>query len=119
MHFGLRAMVSTCLPSMRNIFSSLHYFLRSLGFHIFSGGGGSCRRQGKSAAPRGRRASVVGLIRVLAASFGHDEVKRARGGRVRASHRYQPPAQPPRFFKESATFWGVRGGGGVWRDFVV
>ena len=31
-----------------------------LWFHCFKGGGGSCRRQGKSAAPRGRRASLVG-----------------------------------------------------------
>ena len=33
-------------------------------FHCFKGGGGSCRRQGKSAAPRGRRGSGGGLIRV-------------------------------------------------------
>ena len=33
-------------------FLSFHYFLRSLDFHRFlKGGGGSCRRQGKSAAP--------------------------------------------------------------------
>ena len=31
----------------------LLFDFRSLGFHIFSEGGGSCRRQGKSAAPRG------------------------------------------------------------------
>ena len=57
------------------------------------GGGGSCRRQGKSAAPLARRGAVVGLIRGLAPSFGHDEVERARGGRgLRIP---QLPAPPP------------------------
>ena len=37
-------------------------FLRSLGFHIFSGGGGSCRRQGKSAAPAGARGVRLWLV---------------------------------------------------------
>ena len=43
-----------CNPSIDfHHFSLLHHFLRSLDFHRFSGGGGSCRRQGKSAAPDG------------------------------------------------------------------
>ncbi len=41
-------------------FCSLHYFIRSLVFQCFLGGGGSCRRQGKSAAPVGRRGERVG-----------------------------------------------------------
>ena len=90
----------------------LHSVLRSLAFHCFLEGGGSCRRQGKSAAPAGAgRASVVGLIRVLAASFGHDEVKRARGARVRGPHIFQPPAPRPapleRYCKnEGSGGWG-------------
>ena len=42
---------------------------RSLGFHIFPGGGGSCRRQGKSAAPRGA-AWVSGWFATCSCSFG-------------------------------------------------
>ena len=37
-----------------------HVFYISCLSTLFSGGGGSCRRQGKSAAPRGRRASYRG-----------------------------------------------------------
>ena len=40
---------------MESATSVFLYIFRSLGFHIFPGGGGSCRRQGKSAAPSGRR----------------------------------------------------------------
>ena len=49
-------------------FTAIHLSLiqisRSLGLHFFSGGGGSCRRQGKSAAPHGgaRRAVLVGSV---------------------------------------------------------
>ena len=43
-NFGFRPLKSFCAPS----------FFRSLYCHSFLGGGGSCRRQGKSAAPRGR-----------------------------------------------------------------
>ena len=52
-----------CLWCMRNALFSpsnpgfCHVGRRSLDCHNFLGGGGSCRRQGKSAAPRGRRAS--------------------------------------------------------------
>ena len=47
----------------RHRVSCHHRFLRSLDFHRFlKGGGGSCRRQGKSAAPSGgaRRVVLVG-----------------------------------------------------------
>ena len=97
----------------------LHSVLRSLAFHCFLGGGGSCRRQGKSAAPRARRASVVGLIRALAASFGHDEVKRARGARVRSGPIYQPPRTGARPAREVLQKWGVRGLGASGAVFVV
>ena len=97
----------------------LHNVLRSLAFHCFLGGGGSCRRQGKSAAPSGRRGTVVGLIRVLAGSFGHDEVKRARGARVRGGPRYQPPRTRARPAREVLQKWGVRGLGASGAVFVV
>ena len=42
-----------------DFFCSVHYFLRSLAFHSFLGGGGSCRRQWKSAAPVGGRGELV------------------------------------------------------------
>ena len=90
-------------------FVPLHSVLRSLAFHCFLGGGGSCRRQGKSAAPLGAgRGTVVGLIRVLAASFGHDEVKRARGARVRSRPIYQPRSR-------GIAKMGGPGAGGLWR----
>ena len=38
------------------------------------GGGGSCRRQGKSAAPRGRRAWGGGWMWVRGAVFGNNDV---------------------------------------------
>ena len=98
----------------------LHSVLRSLAFHCFLGGGGSCRRQGKSAAPLGAgRGTMVGLIRVLAASFGHDEVKRARGARVRSRPIYQPPRTRARPAREVLQKWGVPGLGASGAVFVV
>ena len=44
----------------RHQVSCHHHFLRSLDFHRFlKGGGGSCRRQGKSAAPKWARVGFV------------------------------------------------------------
>ena len=56
-------------------------FLDPLVFISFQGAAAAAAGRGSPPPPGARRASVVGLIRVLAASFGHDEVKRARGGR--------------------------------------
>ena len=51
----------------RHQVSCHHRFLRSLDFQRFlKGGGGSCRRQGKSAAPKGRAcASSLGRISIV------------------------------------------------------
>ena len=56
-------------------------FSRSLGSYFFSGGGGSCRRQGKSAAPSGRRGERVGRDRrVSPVSVKHSEKETGEGG---------------------------------------
>ena len=56
-------------------------FFRSLDFHHFSGGGGSCRRQGKSAAPSGRRGERPGRYsRVSPVSLKHSEKEFIEGG---------------------------------------
>ena len=49
--------------------------------HCYSGGGGSCRRQGKSAAPAGRRGERVGRDgRVSPVSLQHSEKETGEGG---------------------------------------
>ena len=59
----------------------LHSVLRSLAFHCFLGGGGSCRRQGKSAAPSGRRGErLVCYIHVFPVALQHGENETEEGG---------------------------------------
>ena len=51
-------------------------------FIYFPGAAAAAAGRGSPPPPGARRASVVGLLRALAALVGHDEVKRARGARV-------------------------------------
>ena len=116
------------------VFSSLSYFLAlivwgtrgflllifdALVFIYFPGAAAAAAGRGSPPPPGARRASVVGLIRALAASFGHDEVKRARGARVRGGPRYQPPRTRARPAREVLQKWGVRGLGASGAVFVV
>ena len=72
-----------------------------------------------SAAPSGRRGGRVGRDRrVNPVSLKHSE-KRDRRGRGLESSKF--PARGPRARPARDVWrkWGVRGGGRVWRDFVV
>ena len=69
----------------RHQVSCHHRFLRSLDFQRFlKGGGGSCRRQGKSAAPKGR-ACASSLVRILIVRI--EVIDRTQGRRGRGCDR--------------------------------
>ena len=111
----LRAMVSTCLPSIQIIFSSLRYSLRSLASHCFLGSGGSCRRQGKSAAPPGP-ACVCGWFDTCSCCFVRlrrsAESKRGKGS-IQAHLPAPPHPAPPR--SRGIAKMGGPGAEGLWR----
>ena len=100
-------------------FVPLHSVIRSLAFHCFLGGGGSCRRQGKSAAPSGRRGERVGRDRrVSPVSLKHSEKRDRRGRGLDKPRRPSPrPPGPPR--SRGMAKMGGPGAGGLWRGFVV
>ena len=84
-------------------------------FIFFSGGGGSCRRQGKSAAPSGRRGERVGRYsRVSPVSLKHSEKRdrRGRGLDQPAGPSPRPPG-PPR--SRGMAKMGGPGAAGLWR----
>ena len=93
-------------------FTAIHLSLiqisRSLGLHFFSGGGGSCRRQGKSAAPSGRRGERLGRDSINAlflAKYSRKRDRRGRGGRWTSC---PAPRPPPRFCGTCRRKWRVR-----------
>ena len=90
------------------MYLSLIQISRSLGLCFFSGGGGSCRRQGKSAAPSGRRGERLGRDSINAL-FGCEiqyktRQKRQGGGSVQ----FPSPRPPARFCETCRRKWGVR-----------
>ena len=101
-------MVSPWPPSMQDICSSPHYVLRSLASQCFSGGGGSCRRQGKSAAPSGRRGELLGrgsITALFLAKYSRKRDRRGRGGMLATSPAPRPRA---RFCGTCRRKWRVR-----------
>ena len=93
-------------------FTAIHLSLiqisRSLGLHFFSGGGGSCRRQGKSAAPSGRRGERLGrdsIDALFLAKYSRKRDRRGRGGRWTSC---PAPRPPPRFCETCRRKWRVR-----------
>ena len=92
-NFGFRPLKSFCAPS----------FFRSLDCHSFLGGGGSCRRQGKSAAPRGRRARGGGFDMDLRDRRNETE-REGAGGCPGSSPR--PPGAP---LEPARSKWGFGG----------
>ena len=83
-------------------------FSRSLVFHRLKGGGGSCRRQGKSAAPSGRRGELVGFGLCSGALLVNEQ----REGGGWSAPKSTAPAPRGRFCDTSRAKWGVRGPGG-------
>ena len=101
-------------------FVSLHSVLRSLVFHCFLGGGGSCRRQGKSAAPDGPAwwRWLVGSWCLVTPSNRLSEER----GEGAGSTKSQPPPPPGPAFARGLERNGGSGGwgpgGGPWRGVV-
>ena len=93
---------------VKAIYFSLIQISRSLGLHFFSGGGGSCRRQGKSAAPSGRRGERVGRGSITALFLAKYSRKRDRRGRGGMRTSFPAPRPPPRFCGTCRRKWRVR-----------
>ena len=93
---------------LKAIYLSLIQISRSLGLYFFSGGGGSCRRQGKSAAPSGRRGLLVyhrcRVLLVRCYSIERDKRGPGLGGPSCTA-----PAPRARFCDTSRAKWGVWG----------
>ena len=93
-------------------FTAIHLSLiqisRSLGLHFFSGGGGSCRRQGKSAAPSGRRGERLGRDSINALFSREIQYKRDRRGRGLRCPTSPAPRPRARFCGTCRRKWRVR-----------
>ena len=93
-------------------FTAIHLSLiqisRSLGLHFFSGGGGSCRRQGKSAAPSGRRGELLGRDSINALFLAKYSRKRDRRGRGGMHPTCPAPRPRARFCGTCRRKWRVR-----------
>ena len=98
--FLLSIMDSATSPFPLLIFFSFHCFLRSLDFHSFSGGGGSCRRQWKSAAPAGRRVCRRGVRQESESCVGEPGRHRDRRGRGLWQPQVPSPPAPRRPARE-------------------
>ena len=92
-------------------FVPLHSVLRSLAFHCFLGGGGSCRRQGKSAAPDGPAwwRWLVGSRCLLPPSNRLREDKRGGGWQAQIP----APGLPGAVFSKNPQRFGGSGGVGA------
>ena len=91
---------------LKAIYLSLIPISRSLDFYSFSGGGGSCRRQGKSAAPSGRRGERVGRGRIHAlflAKHNRKRNRRGRGGIEPTGPAPSPAPAPPSLLRDMST----------------
>ena len=92
---------------------------RSVSFasqHHFCVSAFSCRRQ---LPPLGRRGELVGRDSINALFGCEIQYNTRQRGRGVIPPTSPAPGPDPPFFRTRAAYWGVRGGAGVWRDFVV
>ena len=77
--------------------------------HCYSGGGGSCRRQGKSAAPSGRRGERLGRYRRVSSCVFETQREKRQEREGAGVSRVPAPGPRARPAREVWRKWWVRG----------